>query len=100
MEEKRYNINITTPGRVVVFRGKPCRTPVKFENVTETELNLLKTIIHKENSKAQITEFKSENLNYDRIEDIDIEIKDKEVKIEELFDKPKEKKSTLDALLE
>jgi hypothetical protein len=38
---KKYNVKITTPGHIIVFRGKRARTPIVFENVLESEIQLL-----------------------------------------------------------
>jgi hypothetical protein len=49
-----YKVKILTPGHMMVFRNKQCRTPVIFEHVLENEIAYLKLQASKSSLKIVI----------------------------------------------
>lgn len=37
----KYNVRIGTPGKIIIFRNRPLRTPVILQKVTKEELDLI-----------------------------------------------------------
>lgn len=99
MNEKKYRVHITTPNHMFVFRGKPIRSPAIFDKITEDEMLLLKTQVHKASINATIDEIKPYT-EEDLAEEQAIIDLDKDVAVEELYSfDNNEPKSTLEKLL-
>ncbi len=98
MNEKKYRVHITTPNHMIVFRGKPIRSPAIFHNINEDELSILKTQIHRASIAATIDEVKPLT-EEDELEEQAIIDLDKDVAVEELYSFDDEPKSTLEKLL-
>ena len=94
---QKYRVKIFTRNAFFVFRGKKIRTPVECRNVFEHELPVIKSQIVK-------GAFKFEIINEADVEEkvrepLVIEKRDKDVKVEELYDPDVEHNSIMDKLI-
>lgn len=94
---QKYRVRIFTRNAFFVFRGKKLRTPVECRNVFEHELPVIKTQIVKDALKFEIV---NEADVAEKVkEPLVIEKRDRDVKVEELYDPDTEPNSIMDKLI-
>ena len=93
-----YRVKVSTPNSFLVFRSKRLRTPVEFHNVFESELEVLKTQIHRHSLKCSIV--KESDVEKKDVEPLVLEKRDVDVKVEELYDPEIDSNSIMDKLIE
>ena len=94
---QKYRVRIFTRNAFLVFRGKKLRTPVECKNVFEHELPVLKLQIVKDALKHEI--MSEADVEEKLSEPLVIEKRDKDVKVEELYDPGVESNSIMDKLI-
>ena len=92
-----YRVNILTPGHMMVFRSKRARSPVRYDNVSETELAHLVSQARRSMLKYDVTD-ESKIEKETVIEEIEIQKEDEDIEIEELVEL-KEPSTILEKLL-
>ena len=93
-----YRVKVLTKNAFLIFRGKKLRTPVECHKVFERELPVLKTQMIKDALKFEI--LRECDVEEKMIEPLVIEKRDKDVKVEELYDPDNEPNSIMDKLIE
>lgn len=101
--EKFYNVKINSPSFIILFGGKPFRTPVLFEKVNEKELSFLQAAIRASDiPKYKIEEWQPPESVEEEVKVVELYFNEesldenKEVVVEELDSMPK---SLLDKLI-
>ena len=79
-----YRVRVFSKGAFIVFRSKRLRAPVECHNVHEHELDVLKLQMAKGDLKYQIV--READVLEKVTEPLIIEKRDKDVKVEELYD--------------
>jgi len=92
-----YRVKVFTPNSFLIFRGKKLRTPVECHNVFEKELDVLKLQIHRDSLKYEIV--REIDIEEEYIEPLVVEKRDKDVKVEELYDPDNDSNSIMDQLI-
>ena len=92
-----YRVKVFTPNCFLVFRSKRLRTPVECHNVFESELEVLKTQIHRHALKYEI--IKESDVDKKDVEPLVLEKRDIDVKVEELYDPEVDSNSIMDTLI-
>jgi len=92
-----YRVRVFSKNAFIIFRSKKLRTPVECHNVHEHELDVLKLQMTKDALKFQI--IREADVLEKVIEPLIIEKRDKDVKVEELYDPELESNSTMDKLI-
>lgn len=98
MENITYKVNVKTPGLTIFFRNRVNRTPVLFENVYESELQILELQLKQKSIQYDIDKNVILEKPEEKISD-EILIEDDEIKVEELYTKEEKSKSILDKLI-
>jgi len=92
-----YRVRVFSKHGFIVFRSKKLRTPVECHNVHEHELDVLKLQMTRDALKFEI--IKEADVLEPVKEPLIIEKRDKDVKIEELYDPGVEANSIMDKLI-
>lgn len=92
-----YRVRVFSKSAKIVFRGKQLRTPVECHKVHEHELDVLKLQMAKDDLKYQI--IKESDVLEKVNEPLIVEKRDKDVKVEELYDPEVEPNSIMDKLI-
>jgi hypothetical protein len=96
--EKKYKVRVSTPGHKIVFKEKILRTPVVFNNVIKSDLDLIKLQCQRLMLKYTIdVEGEKPMKPVSPMEVIDL-TEEKEIKVEEL--ETKEPTTILEKLLQ
>ena len=99
MENTTYRVNVTSPGLTVLFRNRVNRTPVLFETVYKSELDILELQLRQKSIAYNIIKNVVVPDLHEMPSDEVIE-ENKEVKVEELYSKEeKEPESILEKLI-
>ena len=94
-----YSVKISTPGQMIIFRGKRARTPVRFEKVHKEEIGLLENQCRRSLLKYEIYKEGKVNEVSDDLIEVDLTEKVEESKSEpDLEEYIGEPKSILDRL--
>jgi len=92
-----YRVKVFTPNSFLIFRGKKLRTPVECRNVFEKELPVLKLQIKRDSLKYEI--IREVDITEEDVEALVVEKRDKDVKVEELYDPDVDSNSIMDRLI-
>ena len=80
--ENLFKVSITTPGQIIVFRGKKVRSPAVFHKVTKSEIPVIETQARRLGLKYEINDDIPEPVIVKK----DIVVEKSEAEIEELSD--------------
>lgn len=93
-----YRVRVFTPNCFLIFRGKRLRTPVECHDVFEKELDFLKLQIKKDALKYEI--IREVDVKEKDVKPLVIEKRDKDIKVEELYNPDTDSNSIMDQLIE
>ena len=80
----KYKVVVTTPGHVLIFRGRQARTPVVFWNVSKSEIEFIDSQARRSLLKYEVREEQIPEKKEPYTEDIQIEKDDSKIEIENL----------------
>ena len=99
MENTTYRVNVTSPGLTVLFRNRVNRTPVLFETVYKSEIDILELQLRQKSRAYKISKNVAVPDLHEMPSDEVIE-ENEEVKVEELYSKEEtDPESILDKLI-